>query len=153
MRKLGVGQWQLLILVTALVLSACLAAVVRTPPSVARFDACLANLHKISLALEMYSTDHDGHYPRSLSDVVPKYLSEVPLCPSAGYDTYTSGFEQGKDSPHNRYGYQDFYYLSCSGHHHLDAAVNSPAFPNVGMGCMWRGEDQMRRAYGYLGHR
>lgn len=50
-------------------------------------------------------------------------------------------------------GYQDFYYLSCSGHYHLDAAVNSPAFPNVGMGCMWRDEDQMRRAYGYLGHR
>lgn len=59
------------------------------------FTACRSNLKNIGKALEMYSTDWDGHYPPELSTLVPTYLKEIPLCPGAGLDTYSDSYERG----------------------------------------------------------
>lgn len=141
-------KWYVLALLAIVALSATLAS--RRVSSVARFDACLANLENISTAFEMYSTDHEGSFPASIGELIPKYLKEVPVCPSAGYDTYSEGLELGRDSSHNPHGYQDYYYLCCYGHHHPDALVNAPRRDGV-TSVLWRDEDQMRRGHGYLG--
>lgn len=150
MQSSRAGKRQILILGTVVAISGSLSTFGSSKP-VERFDACLQNLLNISSAFEMYSLDHEGHYPKSLKELVPEYLEEIPQCPSAGYDSYSPGLEVGIGSPHNRVGFQDFYYLCCSGNNHPDASTNAPGFPSAGMGCPSRDDEQMRRAYGYLG--
>ena len=82
--------------------------------------ACKSNLKNIGTALEMYSTDHDGHFPSSLSQLVPSYLKWVPTCPSAGKDTYSPSF-QASARP-------DAYTVICGGHNHGGAGL-SPTYP------------------------
>jgi len=43
--------------------------------------ACKSNLKAIGIAIEMYSSDHAGAYPRSLSTLTPDYLRTLPNCP------------------------------------------------------------------------
>ena len=59
--------------------------------------ACKSNLKNIGIALEMYSTDHSGKYPGSLSALVPEYLKQIPVCGAAGYSTYRACF--GRNAP------------------------------------------------------
>lgn len=76
---------------------------------------CRENMRKIGTALEMYSTDHSGHYPTDLKDLSPEYLKTVPTCPSAGIDTYTDGY-CGLFEP-------DEYSFYCRGKNHSAAFV------------------------------
>lgn len=59
--------------------------------------ACLSNLKNIATGLEMFSTDHRGIYPRSLSELSPEYLRVLPTCPKAGMDTYSASYRAGKE--------------------------------------------------------
>ena len=45
-----------------------------------RLCECKANLREISNALEMYANDNNGHYPLSLTLLIPKYTKELPKC-------------------------------------------------------------------------
>ena len=56
----------------------------------------------------MYASDNGGYYPRSLSELVPKYLTVVPTCPMAGRDTYTDYVAEGKKN----------FSFSCVGNNH-----------------------------------
>ncbi len=107
----------------------------------ADFRACLANVKKLATAMEMYSTEHKGRYPLTFQALVPVYLREVPLCPAAGRDTYTRGLELGPYAPHNEHGYQDYYYLCCSGENHRGASPNTPWIDGV-TGILFRDEKQ-----------
>ncbi|MFN8607033.1 MAG: hypothetical protein U0931_05855 [Vulcanimicrobiota bacterium] len=49
---------------------------------------CTTNLASIVAASNMYARDHGGKYPKSLDELVGKYMVEVPICPSAGSNTY-----------------------------------------------------------------
>lgn len=55
--------------------------------------ACESNEKNIGTALELYSDDHAGAYPRSLGELTPKYLKVIPTCPAAGQDTYSSRYQ------------------------------------------------------------
>ena len=44
---------------------------------------CQLNLKNLATALEIYSTDIAGRYPRDIGKVVPIYLKEIPVCPGA----------------------------------------------------------------------
>lgn len=57
------------------------------------YTQCQSNLKNIGTALEMYSTDNQGRYPRILSQLTPDYLKIIPTCSAAGKDTYSAGFE------------------------------------------------------------
>lgn len=50
------------------------------------FD-CEKNLKKLQDALERFYVDNQGVYPVSLEKLLPKYLKEIPTCPSLG-NTY-----------------------------------------------------------------
>lgn len=67
----------------------------RYDQSVKHYEACQANLKIIGTALEMYSTDHSGHYPQVLSDISPQYVASIPTCPGADNDTYSKVYQGG----------------------------------------------------------
>lgn len=52
-------------------------------------NACRSNLKNIGTALEIYGRDNGGHYPPSLSVIVPMYMKSLPTCPGAGRATYS----------------------------------------------------------------
>lgn len=87
----------------------------------AQARACQANLKSIATALEMYATDHSGHYPDSMSSLRPIYLKEPLICPAAGSDTYR--YESGMNAAHNAVNWADYYYVHCSGGHHAGAHI------------------------------
>lgn len=87
--------------------------------------SCQENLKTLATAMEMYATDNNGRYPDDISKLLPTYLASEPICPSAGRDTYTEGFQVGAEAPQNKEGWQDYYYIACSGHNHAEANLDS----------------------------
>ncbi len=65
-----------------------------------QLTSCKSNLKNIATALEMYSTDNIGRYPRTLIEITPKYLKVLPNCPSCGREAYSSSYRsaQGPDA-------------------------------------------------------
>jgi len=53
-------------------------------------STCLQDMHDIGIALALYKEDHGGTWPESLSELVPRYLTQVATCPNArgSEDTY-----------------------------------------------------------------
>lgn len=85
--------------------------------------ACKSNLKNIGTALEMYSTDYRGHYPRNLGLLTPNYLKTLPVCPSAGYVTYRAEF--GIRAPGNeKERFEDYYLVECTGANHVGHALD-----------------------------
>ena len=73
-----------------------------------QFTHCKSNLKNLATALEMYSSDNGGRYPKRLEEVTPKYLKELPTCP-AGQSAYSN--YQSSQLP-------DAFSFSCVGNHH-----------------------------------
>ena len=80
---------------------------------------CKSNLKNLGTALEMYSTDFQGHYPPTLAQLTPSYIKTIPTCPSAGVETYSATYEVqlgDKKVP-------DHFTIFCKGHNHERANV------------------------------
>ncbi len=84
-----------------------------------QLTACESNLKNLGTALEMYSTDWSGAYPTNVGLLTPNYLKTIPLCPSAGSDTYSTSYQHTADS----------YSVACIGQHH--GAENLPAYTSA----------------------
>lgn len=82
---------------------------------------CKSNLKNIATALEMYSTDFEGRFPRTLEVLTPEYLQAIPSCPGARADTYSNGFHSGS-SP-------DFYEIWCEGVNHRNVDITEAGYP------------------------
>lgn len=84
-----------------------------------QLTACKSNLKNIGTALEMWSCDNGGRFPTSMSQLTPQYLKQIPTCPAAGHDTYSSGFRsvQSEGTGATRIG-TDAYTVCCSGREH-----------------------------------
>ena len=54
--------------------------------------ACAMNLEAIDAACRKHASEQGG-FPKSLSSLVPGYLSRLPTCPAGG--TYTLGTPEG----------------------------------------------------------
>jgi hypothetical protein len=89
----------------------------RLYPSRSRLDLmeCEENVGRLASEVDKYAYTHDGKVPKALKEVLSKELYQIPLCPSAGADTYSAGFKSSM-RPHA-------YTLLCSGDHHKDASV------------------------------
>jgi hypothetical protein len=89
-----------------------------------QFTQCQCNCKNIGTALEMYSTDHQGHYPTGniVAALVPTYLKSIPTCPSAGADTYSSAYSSTMNP--------DEYTFYCNGlnHNKLGVQANYPQY-------------------------
>ncbi|HEY4003474.1 MAG TPA: hypothetical protein VGO93_31695, partial [Candidatus Xenobia bacterium] len=82
----------------------------------AQLVACESNEKHLGIALEMYASEHEGHYPDRLSQLVPAYLKQMPSCPAAGHDSYSATYR-------HRVKPKEGYSLHCGGHNHQDAAM------------------------------
>lgn len=76
----------------------------------AQLTACRSNLKNIATSLEMYGTDHEGHFPKQLSALVPAYLRRIPACPATETDTYSKAYQPAVKP--------DEYTVYCEGHGH-----------------------------------
>lgn len=82
---------------------------------------CKSNMKNIATALEMYATDHKGHYPPRLQTLIPgNYLKVVPTCPEACEDTYSATY-QVKTRP-------EAFSFCCGGQNHLPWPANFPGY-------------------------
>ena len=85
---------------------------------------CKSNLKNIGTALEMYSTDRGGKYPKTLQQLVPNYLKTMPECRSS---EKPYRYLTGKNVAYNT-EYEDYYFLMCEGDNH-DAYAMKPNYP------------------------
>jgi hypothetical protein len=85
--------------------------------------ACKSNLKNIGTAAEMYSTDHDGEYPVSLDELVPKHLDKLPECPAAEKMSYE--YSTGLNAPYNTMDFEQFYFVNCQGENHTELRVGA----------------------------
>ena len=78
---------------------------------------CRGNLRLLSKALEEYAKAHQGRYPERLEELQQPQgpVRIFPDCPSAGHETYRSGYQVSSDRMH--------FTLSCSGLRHADAGL------------------------------
>ena len=79
-----------------------------------QLSACKSNLKNIGTALEMWSVDNNGEYPKSMAVLAPGYLRMIPTCPAAEADTYSETYRLIKSEEH---GYT-YYEVYCKGSHH-----------------------------------
>jgi len=93
---------------------------------------CYGNLASISLALDKFAADHDSKYPDQLSELTPDYIQEIPACPSAGFDTYSTSyrimgesldFEESGGTNAGSRQVKKRYIIYCSGNHHRDVGI------------------------------
>ena len=91
----------------------------------------MGNLKNIGTALEMYSLDFEGKYPRNLNLLTPNYLKTIPACPEPESLGYFAEF--GLKAAINTAGFQDYYYLRCigTGHKKVSIGRNYPAYDGV----------------------
>ena len=79
------------------------------------YVSCCSNLKNCGTALEMWSTDHDGDYPKGLDAVTPSYLLVNMSCPTTDDTAY-------------QYELKDkVYFLKCPGNH-TDLGVANPSY-------------------------
>jgi hypothetical protein len=76
---------------------------------------CKSNLKNLATAVEMWSTDNRGRYPKKVESVVPNYIKEIPRCPRVYEDTYSASYKATADPA--------FFEFSCKGEHHKAAGV------------------------------
>lgn len=86
---------------------------------VSKARLCRHNVLTIARALDAYSRDHGGPYPDRLSDLVPRYLPAVPVCPSTGTDTYSAGYQWDQYTKLDQHS--GFYLVCCKGRNHRGA--------------------------------
>ena len=85
--------------------------------------ACKSNLKNLGTAMEMYSTDWNGQYPRNLQILTPNYLKTIPECPAVHRITYK--MTTGANAPFNESGFHEFYLIECTGTAHTDTRVDA----------------------------
>lgn len=103
--------------------------------------ACKSNLKNLATACEMYSTDYNARYPKSL-DLLTKnskygpYLMSIPTCPAAGADTYSATWTvtAPRRNDKGKVVGRDPYNFYCKGHIHKDAGLgpNLPSYHDEG---------------------
>lgn len=79
----------------------------RNANSVSVVTECKNSLKNFATAVEMYSTDFDGKYPATADKLTPKYIKELPQCPTESAYKYER---------HGKGGYL----ITCTGDHSDD---------------------------------
>ncbi|MGV8122185.1 MAG: protein kinase [Candidatus Xenobiia bacterium LiM19] len=83
---------------------------------------CKSHLKNIGTAMEMYSSDNKGRYPRSLAAITPNYLRTLPTCPDAGRMSFRYVFTTEPD----------IYTVWCHGANHTPkTSINMPEYDSI----------------------
>lgn len=91
------------------------------------YQGCGENLRSIGLAAETHASEL-GAYPESLAQLVQaSYLTEIPFCPSAKEDTYSTSYRRLGDDNDSVSGVSVF----CQGHHHPELEADKPYYEST----------------------
>jgi hypothetical protein len=93
-----------------------------TVVSALRVSKCQENLTALETASERFRDAHNGTLPANLEFLYPDYINEFPLCPAAGINTYSEGFEVDSETGE--------LVIYCTGHHHGDEGLE-PNEPRI----------------------
>lgn len=85
-------------------------------------NVCRTNVLKLATALKAYSEAGEGPYPENLSQLVPDFLPELPVCPVVGKDTYSESYRW--NLLYNWEPRSGVFELFCKGHSHKGAGWN-----------------------------
>jgi Tfp pilus assembly protein PilE len=87
-----------------------------------QWAACRSNLKKLSTAVELYAEDNRKQLPESLVDLVPRYMTSLPMCPAARQFRYRYTCNQRADN----------YTIYCCGNAHRPVAADDrPRFSKL----------------------
>ncbi|MBQ7502399.1 prepilin-type N-terminal cleavage/methylation domain-containing protein [bacterium] len=96
----------------------------------AKLSGCEGNLRMMAGAMESYTVDNNGLYPRSLSAIEGTYINSIPRCPALNSNSsYIAGYDFSMGPPSN-------YTIRCAGANHTAAGVQAdyPQYnPEVGL--------------------
>jgi serine/threonine protein kinase len=106
--SMGVINWMVIVLIVMVLLAWLVPNFLRARGRGNGLTACKSNMKNMGTAMEMYSSDNQGRYPLSLSQITPNYLRAIPTCADAGKVTYVY---VRREKPDN-------YTIYCSGHYH-----------------------------------
>jgi hypothetical protein len=90
------------------------------PEAETYYAVCCSNERMLCTALELYSLDNNDQYPDKLNKLVPGYIEQIPVCPAAGADTYSSSYKVSAK--------RDSYSFYCKGANHTSIGVK-PDYP------------------------
>lgn len=83
-------------------------------------ETCSQNVMSIASSATYYTYDHDGAYPKTLAELVPDYLDEIPKCPAVDRDTYSQAYSVVGDNQGVK--------LYCKGHNHPELEDDKPLY-------------------------
>ncbi len=79
---------------------------------------CAERMRVVASAINQYNRDHRNQFPEKLSQLVPRYLKVLPVCPATGkpyfYQATSRGFEIGCPNP-SVHGFRIFGFSSTTG--------------------------------------
>ncbi|MHC9541775.1 MAG: hypothetical protein AB9903_19895 [Vulcanimicrobiota bacterium] len=73
-----------------------LIAVIFIVKSLIAMNGCVENVRALNSALAKYKFSK-GTYPDTISSLSPDFIKKIPVCPSAGKDTYAPGYKATHD--------------------------------------------------------
>lgn len=105
-------------LVTIVFLSSSSIVLLGSRTSYKQLSGCRNNLNIMNKALDRYETDHQGRFPKRLSELTPQYLKQIPSCPAGGHYYY---IDLG-----------DTWLIECTGNVHAESGLKGrhPALSN-----------------------
>jgi len=119
--RLGFTLLELMIVITLLgILIAILVPNFIRARTKSNFVACQSNLKNIATALEIYSSENQGHYPPAFNNLVPLFLKSPPVCPAISAPTYIGSYNVGT--------LPDIFTIYCQSSAHTPLLI-SPNYP------------------------
>lgn len=124
----GTGLWGSPVVLSPLAgLSVAIQSTLRRQEQAKAFE-CRENLALLGRALEAYARDHQGAFPSRLGELSPTYLGDLPRCPAAGADTYSTNYLSDRYEKWN--SASSFCSVRCQGDYHRKAgwASDEPVY-------------------------
>lgn len=84
--------------------------------------SCQDNVRSLGMAAKEFKAAHGGQAPEHIAELTPNFITEIPTCPVAGFDTYSESYHRDPETQNVE--------IFCKGNHHLNEGL-PPDSPRV----------------------